>query len=140
MMSEYPVTLALPAHIYDRLRQAAEQTNQPIERVLIEHLEESFAPPLPALPPDEQAELDALNHLSDDALLTIAHEQMQEDRQLRLKELMERNNLGTISSQERAELTLLVEQGQQLMLRKAKALALLTERGHPIRLEDPASD
>jgi len=75
-MNDYPVTLTISAHIYDQARRAAEETDQPIEQILRQHLEDAFSPPLPELPPDEQAELDALAHLSDDALWTIAREQM----------------------------------------------------------------
>ena len=95
---------------------------------------------LPTLPPDEQAELDALTHLSDNALWTIAREQMEMEQQERMQVLMTRNNMGTIASNEHAELTKLVDQGQRLMLRKGKAMALLTERGHHIHPEDLARD
>ena len=131
-MSNYPVTLTLPAHIYDRVRQAAEASDQPIERVLLQHLEEAFSPPLPALLPDEQAELDALAHLSDDALWTIAREQMPEDRQVRLQALMDRNSQEALEETEQGELSSLVEQSQRLMLRKAQAAALLAGRGHQV--------
>ena len=42
---------------------------------------------------------------------------------------MEKNSLGKLSTAEHHELTLLVERGDQLMLRKAEALRLLHERG-----------
>jgi len=38
---------------------------------------------------------------------------------------MEKNSLGKLSSAERHELTMLVERGDQLMLRKAEAVRLL---------------
>lgn len=65
------IVLTIPEDISDRARQIAETTEQPVEQVLIEHLK-TLSVPLPALPPEEQAELDALHHLSDDALWTIA--------------------------------------------------------------------
>ena len=131
-MSDYPITLTIPSHIYDRARQAAEATDQPIERVLLQQLEDALSPPLPELAPDEQAELDALVHLSDDALWTIAREQMPEDRQIRLQSLMDRNSIGALTESEQEELNQLVEQSQRLMVRKAGAAALLTRRGHPV--------
>ena len=131
-MSDYPVTLTISARLYDRARRVAEATNQPIESILLQQLEDAFSPPLPELPPDEQAELDALAHLSNDALWTIAREQMPEDRQARLQTLMDQNSKGTLGETEQTELTGLVEQGQRLMLRKAGAAALLSRRGHTI--------
>src|SRR4051794_29547065 len=102
-MSDHPVTLAVPEHIYDRARQIAQSTAQPLEQVLIRRLEEAFAE-LPELPPDEQAELAAFNYLSDDTLRAIAREQMPHARQERMQGLMGRNSLGTISASEREEL------------------------------------
>ena len=59
-MSDYAVTLPVPAHIYDRARQIAVGTAQSVEAVLLQQLQEAFVEPLPALPPDEQRELEAL--------------------------------------------------------------------------------
>jgi hypothetical protein len=47
--------------------------------------------PLPELVPEEQRELEALKFLADDALWTIAREQMLEDRQVRMQTLMDAN-------------------------------------------------
>ncbi len=49
-----------------------------------------------------------------------------------MRVLMDKNNFGDVSEDEYAELSRLVEQGQKLMLRKAQAGALLTERGHKV--------
>jgi hypothetical protein len=134
-MSHYSVTLPVPDYIYDRARQIAEETSQSIEAVLLQQLQEAFTEPLPDLAPDEQRELEALTHLSDDALWTIAREQMPEDRQARLRALMDANSQGTLDNAQRSELAAMVAQGQRLSLRKARAAALLTERGYPVNLE-----
>lgn len=97
------------------------------QQVLLDHLQ-TLSPPLPALPPDEQAELDALKHLSDDTLWTIAREQMPDNVQARAHELMDKNSHGEISSEEYTELEKLVERSDRLMVRKAEAAALLRER------------
>ena len=135
-MNNYPVTLPVPDYIYDRARQIAEATAQPLETVLVKQLEEAFAEPLPTLPPDEQRELDALANLSDDALWTIAREQMPQDKQARMQVLMDGNNFGTLNEAEYAELEKLVDQGQRLMLRKSQAAALLTDRGYKVTSKD----
>ena len=134
-MSHYTVTLPVPDYIYDRARQIAEGTSQSIEAVLLQQLQDAFAEPLPALPPEEQRELEALVSLSDDALWTIAREQTPEDRQARLRALMDANSHGALDDVERRELETLVAQGQRLSLRKAQAAALLTERGYQVTLE-----
>ena len=114
----------------DWARQIAETTSRPVEQILIEHLQ-SLSTPLPELPPDDQAELDALHHLSDDALWTISREQVPDDAQTRAQSLMERNSRGTISDLETAELEKFVQRADRVMLRKAEAAAILQERGYP---------
>jgi hypothetical protein len=107
------MSLVLPVsegllYLYERARRLAKEKAIPIEEILVHQLETTLVE-LPTLPPDEQAELDALTHLSDDALWTIAREQMEADRQTWMQTLMDRNNLGTISSGEHVELEKLVE-------------------------------
>jgi hypothetical protein len=138
-MSDYPVTLNVPEHIYEQARRVAEEKGQAIEIVLLNQLEGVFADPLAKLPADEQAELHAMAYLSTDALWTIAREQMSSDRQARMQTLMLRNSDGSITEQEYRELEQLVEQGQKLMLRKAQASALLTRRGYKVTPEDMAA-
>jgi hypothetical protein len=131
-MSHYSVTLPVPDDIYDCARRIAEGTSQSIEAVLLQQLKDAFAAPLPNLAPEEQRELEALTFLSDDALWTIAREQMPEDRQVRMHTLMNANSQGTLDDAQRSELEALVVQGQRLSVRKARAAALLTERGYPV--------
>ena len=131
-MSDHPITLAVPESVYNRARQLAETSSEPIERVLVRQLEVALSDPLPLLPPDEQRELDALQNFSDEALWTIAREQMPSDKQSRMQTLMDANTRGTISENEYQELSQLVESGQRVMLRKAQAAALLTKRGHQV--------
>jgi hypothetical protein len=126
------IVLTIPVEISERARQIAETTSQPVEQVLIEHLK-TLSTPLPTLPPEEQAELDALHRLSDDALWTIAREQMPSDVQARAHELMDRKIL---SDGEQAELDGLVERADRLMLRKAEAAAILRERGYSFTQDD----
>ena len=131
-MSHYSVTLPVPDYIYDCARRIAEGTSQSIETVLLQQLKDAFANPLPDLAPEEQRELEALKYLSDDALWTIAREQMPEVRQVRMQILMDANSQGTLDDAQRSELEALIAQGQRLSIRKAEAAALLTERGYPV--------
>jgi hypothetical protein len=132
-MSDYVLTV--PEEVYTRARQIAEETSQLVDEVMIQYLR-TLSTPLPTLPPDEEAELDALKNLSDDALWTIAREQMTDDLQIRMQDLMDKNSLGTITSKEYIELEGLVERGQRLMVRKSEASALLTQRGYKITPKD----
>ena len=134
-MNDHPVTLPVPAEIYDRASHIAAVTEQTVEAVLLQQLKDAFTDPLPELSLAEQRELEALTLLSNDALWTIAREQMAGDTQARLRVLMRANTEGTVDALRQAELEALVEQGQQLTMRKAKAAALLAERGCSITLD-----
>lgn len=125
-MSDF--VLNIPDEVIAAAREIAEATAQPVENVLLNRLKTV----LPALPPDEEAELEALHHLSDDALWTIARERMADSLQEYMQTLMDKNSLGTITTEEYAELEQLVDRGQRLMLRKSEAFAILTRRGYQI--------
>jgi len=129
------IIIEVPEDISVRARQIAETVAQPVEQLLLDHLK-TLAAPLPVLPPDTQVELDALQHLSDDALSTIARAQMPEDVQARAHALMDKNSRNIMTDEEHAELEKLVERGDRLMLRKAEAAALLRKRGHTFVQKD----
>ena len=103
--------------------------------MLLDHLR-TLSAPLPELPPDEQAELEALHQLSDDALWTIAREQMPDDVQRRAYDLMEHNSRDLLSDVEAAELETLAARADRLLLRKAEAASLLRKRGYPFTQQD----
>lgn len=129
-MSGHAITLTVPDYLYDQVRTAAETLSEPIESLLLRRIEEAFGGGYMRISPDERAELNALGFLSDDALWTIAREQMPDERQLRMQHRMTRNSAGTISAEEHEELARLVEQGQRLALCKAHAADLLMNRGY----------
>jgi len=64
-----------------------------------------------------------------EALTTIATEMMPPKQQKRLSRLLWKNQDGTITTKEEAELDTLVTEGQQNTLRKAKALLALKHLG-----------
>lgn len=84
------------------------------------------------LPASEQAELQVLRYLSDDALWTIATDQMAASLQARMAKLLDDNRHDELTLKEQIELASLIERGDQLMLRKAEAIKLLHQRGYAI--------
>ena len=133
-MSNY--LISIPDALYEKARRVAEQTAQPVDDVIRERLADAFDEPLAELPADEVAELRALAYLSDDTLWTIAREQMPTAKQEHMSMLMDKNSFGTISDEEYQELSVLVEGGQRLTLRKSEAMKLLLDRGYQVGLED----
>ncbi len=127
------IILTILQDISELAREIGLQKDKSAEQILLDYLA-SLA--LPTLPPDEQAELDALRHLSDDALRTIAQEQMPDAAQSRAYILMEKNTQRTIADDEFDELQGLVERADRLMVRKAEAAAILQGRGHSFNEQD----
>lgn len=132
-MTDY--VISIPEKLYDKARRVAEQTARPVDEVIRARLEQSLDEMPLDLPDDERAELRALVYLSDDALWTMAREQMASEKQERMQVLMDKNTFGTITDEEYDELTQLVELGQRLTLRKAEAMKLLLDRGYTVTLE-----
>jgi hypothetical protein len=120
----------IPDSLSSRLRQLSAQRKQSVEKIVTDRLFTSLDDELAGLPTAEQAELRALYYLSDDALRAIAAEQMSSSNQKLLAQLMERNSRGKLGKEEQNILEALVERGDQLMLRKAEASAILIQRGY----------
>ena len=124
-------TLTIPDDLYSQVQSIADRHDRPIEEVLIDHLKL-----LTLLTPDEEAELKALRQLSDDALWTIAREQLPVSLQERLQTLMDRNTNGQITPDEYHELEGYVARGDRLMIRKAEAATILQARGYSFSQQD----
>ena len=120
--------ITLPDELTEQLQQLATLRHQPVEQLVMERLQQLLDVNWGQLPSAEQAELAVLSYLSDDALQAIADEQLPNQIQERIATLMEGNRNGKLTAEEHAELTTLVERGDQLMLRKAEAALLLKQR------------
>lgn len=121
--------ITIPEKLSSRLRQLAARRRQSVESIVTDRLFTSLDDELDELPTDEQAELRALHHLSTDALRAIAAEQMSPTNQAQMAQLMTRNSIGELNEDEIALLSEMIERGDQLMLRKAEAAAILVNRG-----------
>lgn len=88
------------------------------------------------IPAEELAALEAMANLSDDALWVAAREQMPAEVQARMSVLMTKNNFGTITDEEYAELAAYVAEGDKLMLRKSYAMKHLMDRGYKVTFDD----
>lgn len=131
-MADYPITLSVPEDLYLRAAALASGTDQSLEQFFLASLQHILDDAPALLSPAEASEMAALTHLSDDALWTIAREVTPSDVTRQMQTLMDRNTQGIITTAEYATLEALVERGQRLTLRKAEALRLLGQRGHPI--------
>jgi hypothetical protein len=128
-MMNNQLQITIPQDIVNRAQHLADALSKPVEDVLLEHLN-TLTIDVSQLPDDIQGELNALQYLSDDALWTIAREQMPADEQKIAHRLMSKNTQGTITNDERIILETYVERSDRLMLRKAEAATILQKRGH----------
>ena len=123
------VTLELPQTIYQPVSRMAEATNRPVEDILVRALQASL-PSLDGLPPELVDELVELEHLDDEALWQVMVSKVLETQQRELSHLLDKNQAGTLTEQERQELDHLQREADRVMLRKARAAVLLRFRGH----------
>lgn len=86
--------------------------------------------------PEEDTELQTLQHLSDDELWAVALERLDVGQEVKLQRLMDRNSFGLLNEDQIHELEQMVEHWQKLILRKSQATVLLIQRGFKI---DPYS-
>ena len=133
-MTDYTFTIS--EELYNKVKRIADASSESVDDVIRMRLENAMDNPSLTLPPDERAMLEGLRLLSDDPLWAIAREQMAATKQNQMQDLMDKNTQGTITSDEYTLLSGLVEQGQQLTLRKSEAMKILIERGHSITLDD----
>jgi hypothetical protein len=63
-------------------------------------------------------------------------EQLPQTVQNRAHDLMERNNLDSLTETEQMELQRLVERADGVMLRKAEAMSILRQRGFDVTQKD----
>ena len=128
-------TISIPDALYEKAQRVAKQQAQSVDAVICTRLEGALDQPILDLPADERTELQAMAYLSDDALWTIAREQMQPELQACMSQLMDKNSAGTITENEWRDLSNLVERGQRLTLRKSQAMKLLLARGYTVNLD-----
>lgn len=128
------VTLEIPEALYLRLRQAAAALHLSFDEVVRRALEVGSPPAWDDAPAEFQADLAALDRLSDDALWNIVRDAMLELDWTRYQELLDRNTEGSLTPAEKCELEQLRTVADRHMLRRAHAAALLRWRGHQIAL------
>lgn len=132
-MSVRTVTLKLPEHLYERLENQAQAATRSVDEIVVQALARSLPPTVEKdLPQALQAELEAMGHLSDEALWQIAESTMNRDKVALYDVLLERHQSGNLTSEGQEWLTQLREEAEALMLRKAHAYALLQSRGHQL--------
>ena len=128
------IILDLPEHLYHQIENFARLTNQDIPTLLTNTLQYS----IPAL---SLVTADPLSTLSDQKILALTQLQLHPEQDLRLSELLDRQQAGLLSSQEEPELQNLLKLYQDGLVRKATALQEAVQRGliPPLSNHEPIS-
>lgn len=132
-MSTAVIQVPVPVDLYQRLERAASSQSKSIEMVLSETLQ-IVLPTGEDLPATVRREIDTLDTLTDDTLRQIAFTDMSEAEASRLDELLDWQSIRQLTPQEQAILETLQAEYGRILVRKARAFALLAEHGVSIDL------
>ena len=131
-MTTQQVTIELPELIFRRLTQLADATHQSVETLISQSVLSNLPPSTEIAPPELQQEFLRMQTLSVELLKPIAQSEVDPVQFDRHTELLQKNEAGILTPEEREELTTLRVAAEQLMLRKAYAWSLLRWRGQRI--------
>jgi hypothetical protein len=125
-MSQQPVTVELPDDLYERIQQAAEESNRSVETVLVESLNLLFGEP------SSDPNISALKDYSDEQLWAVVYKRLPWTQSERLRELSAQNKQSLLTNVELRELETLLELVDTQMLMRSEALLRLKERGRDV--------
>ena len=127
------VSIEVPEPVYRRLQHIAEMTHRSVEDVLVSTVNVTL-PATPDLPDEVSNELAAMSMFSDDALWAAAEPSLSAAEQTRLSQLNQIVDARPLTAAESQELGDLLAGYDYTVLRRARALALLTHRGYDVAL------
>ncbi len=130
-MTTRTVSVGLPRSVFLKLERAAELTHRTIEDVLTTTVNAALVEH-PDLPIDLANELSAMYLFSDEALWAATHPCLSATEQVRLSQLNHRAGERPLTQAEIAEQEHLLTAYHRSVLRRAKSLAILAQRGHPL--------
>jgi hypothetical protein len=133
-MLEQTVTVTLPIPVFRRLKRAAELSYRSVDDVLVSTINAAFMAPT-TLPDALADELATMHLLSDDALWSAVHPSLSSAQIHRLHQLNHKAGEQNLSAAEELEHQALLDAYHHSNLRRAQALAILAQRGHPIEKE-----
>ncbi|MBD0347108.1 MAG: hypothetical protein ICV55_15690 [Coleofasciculus sp. C3-bin4] len=131
-MTTQRVTIELPEPVFRQLARIAEATQQSVEALAAQSVVSNLPPSVENASPEMQPELLKMQNLCLEELLAIANAKMEPSQHECHVELLEKNKEGSLTLEERQELTDLRLAADRLMLRKAYAWSVLRWRGHRI--------
>jgi hypothetical protein len=133
-MTVSSVTVQIPQSLYHRLERAAARLQKPVEDLLAETLQATL-PLTDEIPASIQAELVAMDNLDETTLREITESEMAGRDQEALDYLLDLQSMQALTDEEEVRLEQLRVEYGRILLRKARAFALLAEHGQPLSIE-----
>lgn len=118
------ITIALPEDVYRRAERFARLANRDLASVLADTIKLS----LPAISSQVET-LKPISALSDEQVMALTELQMELDQDEYLSNLLDKQQSGTLTEEERQDLPALMQVYQEGLLRKATALSEAVKRG-----------
>ena len=118
------VTVTLPDEVYRSALRLAQLTQREVGDILTDTLALS----LPALPPDADVAA-PIGALDDAEVLALTSLELPPAQDRQLSALLERQQAGSLTAEERSQLAILMQAYQEGLLRKAQALQEAVRRG-----------
>jgi hypothetical protein len=131
MMGHPVLNVELPEDLHERVRRAAKGMNQSLEKALV-NIVRAATPSLEKVSAEYRADLKAMEDLGDEELWTILRSRSVPAKQRRLERLLDKNQRGSLTAQERIALAELRADSDRLMLERSYAALLLKYRGHRV--------
>ena len=123
-----PITLNLPENVYNRAEELAQLIGRDLTEVLIEAISLSLSSTSP-LDGRDRPKTESIESLSDSEVVSMSELQMESEQDLRLSQLLSKQQADTLTEAERPELWMLMQVYQTLLVKKAVALREAVSRG-----------
>lgn len=130
-MSEQMIAVNLPESAYRRLQRAAGITHRSFDELLLDVVNVALSVP-PELPEEITDDLAAMSVFNDDALWAASESSLSPAQQRRLRQLNQAGGARPLTPAEQDEQTALLELYDRSVLKRARALALLSLRGYAL--------
>lgn len=126
------VAVEMPLVLFERLERIANTTHRTVEDVLSSTINVAL-PILPQAPAEVADELAAMQFFNDDALWAATHAMTSNEAEMRLQQLTDLSDQRTLSPSEQKESESLLTSSDRAIVRRAQAIAILTQRGRQMK-------
>ena len=129
-MTTNTVAVQIPQSLYHRLEQAAIKLQKPVENLLVETLQAALST-VDEIPEQIRVNIATLDNLDEAALREVAASEMTPPDQELIEQLLDVQGQRPLSDDEAEQLNRLRNEYGRVLLRKARAFALLAEPSFP---------